>query len=201
MKRLAMLLPCLLLAACGGDGGDTKTVTVKSDATPTATASAEATATAAASASPTADAEGIATAGSAVDGVPVRLDVVGLKRSGETLVLNLRLTAPEAEEDDSAQVAGTFDDGQFQEVEGGESTIGGSTLDGISLVDTKNQKRYLVGRDETGQCVCDTDLGDTFVEREAPALLSATFAAPPPDVTSVNVVIPDFGTLADVPVS
>lgn len=83
---------------------------------------------------------------------------------------------------------------------GGEGA-GDSRLDGVSLVDAKNRKRYLVARDSKGDCVCDAGLGSKFVEGGAPLTLSATFGAPPEDVEALDVVIPSFGTFKDVPLS
>ena len=133
---------------------------------------------------------------SQIDDDAVRLDIIDLRRSGATAALTFQLSMPDAMDDSSAaQVAQTFDDG----VLGGEGQDS-STLDGVSLIDTKNAKRHLVGRDASGVCVCDGNLGSVFVEASAPVALSATFAAPPPDVQQMDVVIPRFGTLKDVPV-
>ena len=190
------------LAACNGDdekpaapkdGGSARTATGPPQAVTTPEGERK-----------SAPAGALATREGQIDGDPVRLDVVELKRSGETTALNLRLTVAEDAGSDSnisAQVAGTFDDGIFQRIRGGTSTSGGSSLDGISLVDNRNRKRYLIGRDERGACVCDADLGSAFVKPGAPLLLSATFGAPPRDVDALDVVIPRFGTFKDVPLS
>lgn len=135
-----------------------------------------------------------------IDGQAVRLDIIDLRRSGATAALTFQLSMPDAMDDSSgsglgAQVGQTFDDG----VATGESPDALSTLDGVSLIDTKNAKRHLAGRDASGLCVCDANLNGVFVEAAAPVALSATFAAPPPDVQQMDVVIPRFGTFKDVP--
>lgn len=103
--------------------------------------------------------------------------------------------------EDRVQVGSELDDGIFQEstAPDADSIIGGSTLDGVYLVDGTNRKKYLVGRDARNLCTCDSDLGSAFVAVDAPVTLSATFGAPPPDVRAVDVFVPRFGTFKDVP--
>ena len=137
-----------------------------------------------------------------IDGDAVRLAITELDRSGSTTALTFELTVGEAragEDEPSAQVAQTFDDG-LSDVDGGKGQDS-STVDGVSLVDAANRKRYLVARDSAGVCVCDGELSGTFVKPGAPVVLSATFGAPPADVEAVDVVIPKFGTFKDVPLS
>jgi len=130
----------------------------------------------------------------------VRLEIVSLQRSGATAALTIRLAVPSSYGgSDSAQIADTFDDGVSEsDRDPGQAY---DTVDGISLIDSTNRKRHLVARDARGTCVCDENLSSTFVEQGSPMLLSATFAAPPPDVDVIDVVIPKFGTFKDVPVS
>jgi hypothetical protein len=52
-----------------------------------------------------------------------------------------------------------------------------------------------------GVIFCSSDLGSSFVKTDGPAVFSATFAAPPPDVTAVDVYIPHAGTFKNVPIS
>ncbi len=137
-----------------------------------------------------------------IDDDAVRLEVTELRRSGGTTALTFQLTVddPSAGEDEpSAQIAQTFDDGTG-EIDGGQGQDS-STVDGVSLIDNQNRKRYLVARDSEGFCVCDGELSSKFVEVGAPTVLSATFGAPPSDVEAVDVVIPSFGTFKDVPLS
>lgn len=201
-----------LAAGCGGGGSDGA---VKSDrlgqtvegagtlekTPPSDTTTGDgATAT-----TPTAPAEAgraLATRDGQFGHLPVRLEIVSLQRSGATAALTLRLTIPSSyggSDSASAQIAGTFDDGVSESDR--DPTQAFDTVDGISLIDTKNRKRHLVARDARGTCVCDENLSSTFVEQGSPTVLSATFAAPPPDVDVMDVVIPKFGTFKDVPVS
>lgn len=146
--------------------------------------------------------EALAARDGQIDGVAVRLEITELRRSGATTALTFELSVDEpraGETTDNAQVAGTFDDG-LSEVDGGKGQDS-RTIDGVSLIDATNGKRYLVARDSEGVCVCDGDMSSTFVEPAGPVSLSATFGAPPPDVEAVDVVIPKFGTFKDVPLS
>jgi hypothetical protein len=181
----------LALAAggCGG-GGKTKTVTVEK--TPGGN-SAEGTATPTAT---PAEAQGIVEKLGSVDGGRVRFILTELQRSGATVILNARLekvdpSAPKL------QVANTFDDGEFQELENG-ATEPADVFDGVALIDPVGKKKYFVARDETNSCVCSNNLSAAFVSTEAPVELTATLAAPPPGVTKVDLVVPNFGTLHDV---
>jgi hypothetical protein len=190
------LLALVLVAGCGG--GDDKKSSPKSSSSQASTPqSTSTTPSGKVQATPE---KAIASRDASMDHKPVKLEIIELKRSGATTALTFRLTATNS--DDSAQVAQTFDDGIDQKIKSATNQFaGGSTVDGISLIDTKNRKRYLVGRDEDGACVCDTELSSAFANSDAPLLLSATYAAPPQDVRAVDVVIPHFGTFKDVPIS
>lgn len=200
MSRCVVGLPlvCVVIAGCGGSGS-TKTVTVGTSAARSGTTTAPASTTGArAPASKTGPA--LASRDGLVDKQPVTLQIAELKRSGSTTALTFRLQeGPGA--DATAQVAETFDDGLFEKQTGNGATSisGGSSLDGVFLIDAKNRKKYLVGRDSTGACACESNLSTAFVGKSAPLLLSATFGAPPADVRAVDVFVPHFGTFKDVP--
>ncbi|TDD23995.1 hypothetical protein [Nonomuraea diastatica] len=74
------------------------------------------------------------------------------------------------------------------------------TVDGVYLVDVRNAKKHLVALDSEGGCVCSR-IEALFLKQDQSAVFSATFAAPPADVGSVDVHIPNVGTLANVPIS
>ncbi|UBU10977.1 hypothetical protein [Nonomuraea gerenzanensis] len=74
------------------------------------------------------------------------------------------------------------------------------TVDGVFLVDVRNAKKHLVALDSEGKCVCSR-IESLFLKQDQKAVFSATFAAPPADVGSVDVHIPNVGTLANVPIS
>jgi hypothetical protein len=188
MTRLALVGTCalLLVAGCGGDddaagGGSTPTPT----ATETATAPPEETA--AATATPS---EAVAVKEVTIDGKPVRLELVSLRRTGELTELELRLTNaqdPDEASGETFQASGLFD---------GPETDDEDTLDGIYLVDPVNRKKYPVAKDSEGMCVCSDSSGLLAAGDET--ALTATFGAPPEDVTQVDVSVPEFGTFRDV---
>ena len=73
-------------------------------------------------------------------------------------------------------------------------------VSGVSLIDGRNSKRYLAAHDSKDHCVCSSTIG-VRIKPNTSYQLSATFAAPPSDVTSVQLDIPGVGTLSDVPVN
>jgi hypothetical protein len=64
------------------------------------------------------------------------------------------------------------------------------SADGVYLLDTAGAKRYLVARDQTGVCACTAGLLATRVDPGASLTFTATFKAPPADVSTMRVVIP-----------
>lgn len=134
-----------------------------------------------------------------INGEPVTLEIVELRRSGGTAALNIRLSMPTGTGDveEGPDIEDTFDDGTGElDAAGGNDQ---NSVDGITLIDAKNAKRHLVGRDANGRCVCDGNLWVEGPTPAAPMTLSATFAAPPADVEAVDVEIPRYGTFKDVP--
>jgi hypothetical protein len=138
--------------------------------------------------------EPVATRTSADDGKKVTLTLYGLQRGGSTSHLNFTLTSP-GSKTDRIQVAQFLSDKNYSSI---DST--GFAADGLQLIDGKNAKLYLVASDGKGQCLCSRGLEGVFLQGNAPVLFSATFAAPPADVTQVDVRIPSFGTVKNVPV-
>jgi hypothetical protein len=192
MRRLpVLLLACALalLPGCGGGGGDKSSSKSSSTAAPSAPAPVKAGQ----------PAKAIAGMDGTVDGKPARLDILSLTRSGATSQLTLRLsnTNPDATQS-GIQIADTFDDGVNGTAEHPNDPF---TVDGLSLVDTVNRKKYLVARDTEGKCVCDGGLSNVFVKAKQSVNLSATFGAPPGTVRTVNVFVPKFGTFRNVPIS
>jgi hypothetical protein len=60
---------------------------------------------------------------------------------------------------------------------------------------------YLVAREKGGRCISSSKLVDVFVERQAPVNLQASLTAPPQDVATVDVVVPNVKTFTDVPLA
>lgn len=183
----------VVAAGCGG-GDDAKEA---AEQTPRG-APAEASAAPEADQAP-AEAEPIVETLGSIDGGRVRFILTELRRSGPTVILNARLELADPASD-RLQVSSTFDDGTFQELEDGGNE-GGDVFDGVALIDPEGKKKYFVARDETNRCVCSNGLSAAFVRAEAPVELTATLAAPPPGVTQVDLVVPRFETLHDVPLA
>jgi hypothetical protein len=79
----------------------------------------------------------------------------------------------------------------------------GVQFDDVTLIDPKGGKRYIVARDNEDDCLCTTfGSGGITIQPQETAIVSAYFAAPPADVTAVNVELPaKLGTFTDVPIS
>ncbi|WP_327585319.1 hypothetical protein OHA25_58200 [Nonomuraea sp. NBC_00507] len=117
-----------------------------------------------------------------------RVEITALKRQGRIVSLNWTVTAT---------------DGKVNVHNGLGTAALDFTVSGVSLIDPVNAKRYRVARNGTGEdaeCVCSGTQGQFLEEGEA-STLYAVFAAPPADVTKINVEMPKFGVFTDVPIS
>jgi hypothetical protein len=193
-----VLVALLSLSGCMGD--DEKKPSGKAGGKTETSASGQSTATSPGGEKVEVPEEAIASRDGAISGTPVKLELLQLKRGGETSVLTFRIATVGGDE---VQIGEIFDDGANQEIEGAataDSPVNTTSMDGITLVDTQNRKRYLVGRDSKNACACESDLGGVFLGSD-PVILSATYAAPPEDVSAMDVLVPRFGTFKDVPVS
>ncbi|MEQ4303558.1 hypothetical protein ABNF97_19600 [Plantactinospora sp. B6F1] len=124
--------------------------------------------------------------------VPVRVELYGLRRDEGFLVVRVRLTNLSANPKQDWQISSTF--------QGDAPRLGsGSAFSGVYLLDRKNRKQYLVARNANQQYLASADLGGVFVEPGQAVDLFATFAAPPEDVPSVDVVIPRVPVFENVP--
>lgn len=119
----------------------------------------------------------------------IKVDITALLRQGKTVTLNWTVTGLE----------GTY--GLQQAMSTGERLDW--TVSGVSLIDPVNAKRYRVARngtDDKATCVCSNTNG-LFLDKDESASLYAVFAAPPADVTRINVEMPSVGVFNDVPIS
>ncbi|WP_219469945.1 hypothetical protein [Nonomuraea rhizosphaerae] len=117
-----------------------------------------------------------------------RVDITVLKRQGRTISLNWTVTVT----DGKISLHNGMGTGQLD-----------FTVSAVSLIDPVNAKRYRVARNGTGdsaECVCSDTQGQ-FLDKGDAATLYAVFAAPPPDVTKINVEMPMMGVFTDVPIS
>ena len=136
----------------------------------------------------------VVTRTSAADGEKVQLALYPVVRDDRVSHINMVLSVLD-EDADRVQVSSLLADGDYS---AGDTT--GDTTDGLQLVDGKNAKLYLVASDGKGRCLCSRSLNSMFLDYGNPMLLSASFAAPPADVTAIDVRIPNFGTVKNVPV-
>ncbi|GGP05595.1 hypothetical protein LDL08_06820 [Nonomuraea glycinis] len=126
--------------------------------------------------------------GAAGAGGTARADITVLKRQGKTVTLNWTLTVV---------------DGEVNMHNGMGSAVLDYSVSGVSLIDPVNAKRYRVARNGTGsdaECVCSDTQGE-FLKKGQTVTLYALFAAPPADVTKLNIEMPMIGVLTDVPIS
>lgn len=80
------------------------------------------------------------------------------------------------------------------------SRTGENDVSGVYLVDGKNKKKYepaVFGQN----CMCSANLDERQAGPGQTIYLNATYAAPPEDVTTMDVNFPNFGTLTKIPVS
>jgi hypothetical protein len=190
MKKL-IFLPLLLMFAGGGVVGSSRPVA--SVAPP---ASRTATRTVSVPKPQTFIADRVIASRTAEIGYAnVGLAITHLERAGETTSLSVKLTP-----DDTfwAPIDDVFDDGETQPIRNSDSNENGYSVDGIYLLDRAHGQKYLVARDPDGRCICDVGLDGRRVS-EGSMTLSATYGAPPQDVHAVDVVVPHFGTFANVP--
>lgn len=191
---VAMACGGMLLAGCGGSGGGADEAT-----TTPATPSAPST-TPPSSAPP---ATGIPTPTKTIDSKPATVGAAGsngtgrwtfhlyeLRRNGDYVTLDF---GAKNETDELS----TFGDDLGRG--------GASNVSGVYLVDGKNKKKHLPAtyRDPAHptsgmHCLCTRTRG---VAGGQTFFLNATFAAPPDDVTSVDVTIPHVGTFKNVAIS
>ncbi len=194
-----LLVPVLLalgLSGCSATPADpagqsaTPTSSAEGDAserpeqTP-ASASASASARSASPGSGSSTGQVLATRTSDLGTGQVRGDVLTLRRSGELLTLEIQLT--------------NLDDGSLVSSSSFTANPGDDAVTGITLVDGRNKKRYLPAKDSAGRCLCSKAFIN--LNEGGSTIVSATYAAPPADVTTLSVELPGFGTFADLPVS
>ncbi|MGN9836954.1 hypothetical protein ACTMTI_02405 [Nonomuraea sp. H19] len=193
-KTIALAVTAVALAGCGmlpgqqGGGGEEKQSQAVSDkqATPTRAQSQEP------QTAPPQQGQVIAVREAKVGAGDMygtaRVEITALKRQGRTVSLNWTVTAT---------------DGKVNMHNGMSTSPLDFTVSAVSLIDPVNAKRYRTARNGTGEdakCVCSGTQGQ-FLEAGEASTLYAVFAAPPADVTKINVEMPMIGVFTDVPIS
>ncbi|GAA4184778.1 hypothetical protein GCM10022252_14180 [Streptosporangium oxazolinicum] len=188
----AALSGCGMLPGQAGGGGEERVTGTLEVADPTtSTNSAEPVATAKATEAVPAERERvIARREVKASGTDLTVEITGLRRQGRLSTLTWTVTN---NGDDRWQMNSDLGD-----TPGGL----GLTVAGVSLVDPVNGKRYAVARtakQPRPSCLCSEY--DVFTEPGEVLPLHASFAAPPPDVTKINVDLKVLGVFSDVPIS
>ncbi|MBE1487583.1 hypothetical protein [Plantactinospora soyae] len=129
--------------------------------------------------------------------IPIRVELHQLRRKDGFVTVNLRVTN-----------TGTKGAGyRWQIADEFAGDIPGHTLAGVSLVDRKNRKQYLVARTagagakDQDRYLASLQLANVFVQPGQSVNLYASFGAPPDDVQAVDVVVPNVPVFANVPLS
>lgn len=126
------------------------------------------------------------------NGADLHIAIHELARRGETVELTFSLTNTDS--DDDWSFAGRLAGVNILHEDA-------DTVAAVELVDPVNSKVHLVARDSEDNCVCsDASWGD-ILEPGDSVLMSATFGAPPEDVSTMTVRMPMAGSLNDVPIS
>lgn len=115
-----------------------------------------------------------------------------VRRTGETASVNLYIAAQDP--DGTFMLLNSLGDGNTE-----TSSKALTSVDGIRLIDPVAKKAYLPAVTADGQCVCSPDDGATGEVRTS-VWVTVTFAAPPTQLTLINVTVPTFGTFTDVPI-
>lgn len=169
---------------------DTSTVDVTQAPTPSPT-----TASPTGAAQPTegpAPAEPFAVRAGALDDTRVRASLFPVVRTGRTVAVNLMLESVDPEQ--TFNLGTSMSDGT-PEVASNQL----QSVDGLRLVDSANKKAYLPATTGNGTCLCTPADGEVY-NFQAVMWVSVVFAAPPAAVTAIDVQVPNFGTITDVPV-
>lgn len=118
-------------------------------------------------------------------GVDLHVAVHELARGTETVDLTFSVTNIDDEDSDNPH---------FWLSVGNENNVSGARL-----VDSDAGTVHLTASDDDGNCVCSHFHGTDEFQPDASIFFSATFGAPPEDVETMDVQIPNAGTFSDVP--
>ena len=127
-----------------------------------------------------------------INEIRVKTSVFPVRRSGQTVSVNVLIESRDTGE--PFILRGELNDGDLDVVSDSRDAV-----DGLRLIDTKNKKMHLPATTGDGVCAC-TPADDRGWKSETAVWVSVVFAAPPADVTAVDVSVPGFGTVANVPV-
>lgn len=137
-----------------------------------------------------------------------QLDILDLRRDGDVVTLEFAIHTADDDSFGGPNVADAFaaeQDSYYGLLDQGEGMPNASLADsrywvsGVTLVDRANANRHLVLRDSSGACLCTsftfgaTSYGERYRH-------SAQFPAPPADVETMTVEVPQFPSIDAVPI-
>jgi len=117
--------------------------------------------------------------------------VFPVRRAGRTATVNVLIASDNPQE--AFMLNGELSDGNPE-----VGSRSDRAVDGLRLVDATNKKAYLPATTGDGICAC-TPADDTKWYETNAVWVSVVFAAPPAELTTISVQIPQFGTITDVP--
>ncbi len=190
------LVTAIALVGCsspGEDGGASAVTPSESSSSPSQNASSPTQQPTGTDEAVAADELGnLGTRDSGKEGVTVTLNSVVANEG--TMTVNFSMHNDQ--ESGNIQVKDRFNNG-IRDAESSQGSADTFSADGVYVI-TPEKKRYLVGRDADGICACSGNLSNAFVNEGSSMTFSAVFAAPPADVTTVDVHIPTVGAFTDV---
>lgn len=127
--------------------------------------------------------------------VALRLDVVALERLSGRVEARFVLANEGEDEGPTFEPWGSFVDPRLRADEAPWS------LSGASLIDGEAQKAYLTIIDSEGVCLCTGDLDALAVAPGDSTELYADFGGVPDDVEQLDVQVPGFPPVTEVPLS
>ena len=113
-----------------------------------------------------------------LDGIPARLEIVGVERKRRLIGLSLRLRNESSTTDAIGRrltIGALLDDGSAEDR--GDDR---DSLDGLQVIDLDGSRTRPVAEDSRGLCVCSRGLSRVAIEPGGAELLFATFSRPPP---------------------
>ena len=126
----------------------------------------------------------------AIDKLRVKASVFPVRRAGQTATVNVLIASDNPQE--AFMLNGELSDGNPE-----VGSRSDRAVDGLRLVDTTNKKAYLPATTGDGICACTP--ADKVLDETNAVWVSVVFAAPPAELTTISVQIPQFGTITDVP--
>ena len=127
----------------------------------------------------------------AFEGVPVVAEVLPIRREGATSTVNIRFVTSGTSR--TFRILGSLSDHNPELGDKGQSAP-----DGLRLIDPAAKKAYLPATIGDRECVC-SPARNSWTDRYTDVTVSVTFAAPPASRNTIDLLVPGFGTVTDVP--